>query len=383
MTTSKIAPASGRHLSSCDTLGADEAPLVVHLLGDLRVVVAGREVPMSSRRQRTLLALLASSPNRVVPTERLVDQLWDGAPPPGALVTLRSYISHIRRAISAGGSSELRLSTSDGGYRLEVDEDAIDVVRFRRLAVSAHQMLRGGDTHRAIAEFEQALGLWRGEPFVDLMDHEATVPLVVELSELRTGAMEGRLEALVETGRHVEAIPGLEALISDSPLRESPYELLMLALHRAGRSAEALELHRNYRALLRDELGIDPSARLDSLESAILNRDPRLDVPPHTSLRQKAVPADGPEPSVVALLTELVATLREVSHRTALAVELLVGQLPSGGAGDVAGELVTALESYADRGPDGSVTPMRSWGGAGRPNVVRSLAASDPSLSAS
>jgi DNA-binding SARP family transcriptional activator len=350
--TSTIAPAPRRHLSSCDVLVPEEAALAVHLLGDLRVVVAGREVPMSSRRQRALLALLASSPNRVVPTERLVDQLWDGAPPPGALVTLRSYISHIRRAISAGGPSELRLSTADAGYRLEVDEDLIDVVRFRRHVAAGHRMLRGGDAHGAIAEFEAALGLWRGEPLVDLVDHEATVPQVVELAELRAGAVEGRLEALVEVGRHVEAIPALESLISDSPLRESPYELLMLALHRAGRSAEALELHRTYRALLRDELGIDPSARLDSLESAILNRDPRLDVRPTSHLSEMTEPVVGQEQSVTSLLTELIATLRAVNEQAALAVAILSGQ------------------------PDPSLAPMSSWGGARRPSVVRSLSAS-------
>ena len=375
---------SGRHLSSCDEVGTEEAPLAVHLIGDLRVVVAGSEVPMSSRRQRALLALLASSPNRVVPTERLVDQLWDGTPPPGAMVTLRSYISHIRRAISADGASALRLSTAGAGYRLDVDEDRIDAVRFRRLVATAHGMLRAGDPHGAIAGFERALGLWRGEPFVDLMDHDAAVPQVVELSELRTGALEGRLAALVEAGRHVEAIPGLETLISESPLRETPYELLMLALHRAGRSAEALELHRTYRELLRDELGIDPSARLGSLESAILNRDPDLDVPPRYLRPRTAAAVDGPDQSVTGLLTELLASLREVSERTALAVELLVGQMPSAtSAGDRPVDLVTVVEPYSDSGPDASVSSTRSWGGAGRPNLVRSWSASEASLSAS
>jgi len=256
------------------------------------------------------------------------------------------------------------------------------------LVASAHHKLRSGSSDAAIAEFEQALRLWRGQPLVDLADHEATMPQVVELSELRTGAVEGRLQALVETGRHVEAIPGLESLIAESPLRDTPYELLMLALHRAGRSAEALAMHRRYRDLIRAELGIDPGARLENLESAILNRDPRLEPPPSSNLVERAVPSDAREHSVTALLTELIATLHAVSERTAMVAELLMGQPayatgPRGGERDLASLVEARDSSYTAPGPAEPVESMRSWGGAGRPNVVRIPAASEASLSAS
>ncbi|MCB0893861.1 MAG: AfsR/SARP family transcriptional regulator [Nocardioides sp.] len=305
------------HLSPCPDAPAS-GRFSIDVLGPLQVVSAGREATLSSRRQRALLVLLAMNANAAVTSERLVDQLWDGTPPPGALTTLRSYISHVRRFLDDHVDGRARIATTDAGYRLDVDDGSLDLVRFRDALAEGHRHLRAGEPVEALEAFESALDLWRGDPVAEIRDHDAAVTLAAELAELRVGAVEGRLRALVDTGRHVEAIPGIEALAAAEPLREGPRELLMTALHRAGRSAEALEVHRTFRAVLRDELGIEPGARLDRLVTAILHRDPRLD-PPSTAV----APTQVPSPSAAEQLSLLVESLRVVSEQLAAVVDAL------------------------------------------------------------
>lgn len=270
--------AAERHLTSCASETTDAASVTIDLLGPLQVRVGGHEIKLTSRRQRTLMALFAVQANTVLSAERLTDQLWDGDPPAGALVTLRSYVFHLRKQFAEHPSASARLTTTNSGYRLEVDNDSLDIVRFRRLISSGFSHHRAGLPAESALAYGAALELWRGQPVTELAGHEAAASLIAELTALRTSALEGLLRAMVETGRHEEAVPLLEALVRDEPLRESPYELLMLALYRGGRSAEALDVHRRCRALLRDELGIDPGPRLDQLVRSILNRDPHLDL---------------------------------------------------------------------------------------------------------
>ena len=140
-----------------------------------------------------------------------------------------------------------------------------------------HEHLRRACPQEALGSFESALGLWRGLPLAELADHAVAVPFRAEMAALRASATDGRLRALVEAGRHHEAIPALESLIRTEPLREEPYELLVLALYRAGRTPEALDVHQQFRTLLREQLGIDPSPAFAGLLSAVLTQDPRLD----------------------------------------------------------------------------------------------------------
>jgi DNA-binding SARP family transcriptional activator len=316
----------------------------IDVLGPLRVIGAGREATLSSRQQRALLVLLAVNANAAVPSERLIDQLWDGTPPPGALTTLRSYVSHVRRFLDEYVGDRVRIVTTDAGYRLDVPREGLDMIRFRDAVAAGHRHLRDAEPHEALAAFETALDLWRGDPLAEVADHEAATALGVELAELRLGTVEGRLRALVDTGRHVEAVSGLESLVAAQPLREAPHELLMLSLYRAGRSAEALEVHRRFRTVLRDELGIDPSARLDQLVSAILNRDPRLDAPPLAPAAPKHSPSLDRSP--IELVATLIDTLRTVSAQLAAVVEVLGGTLP----GDLA-ELADLADLVAALGP--------------------------------
>jgi DNA-binding SARP family transcriptional activator len=303
------------------------------------VVVGAGELVVTSRRQRALLVLFVMNANTVVTADRLIDQLWNGAPPPGALVTLRSYISHIRKALDERVDGRARIVTTDSGYRLEVDAESLDIVRFRRAIAAGHRHLRAGESQQALAAFDAALAMWRGEPVAELADHEASMSLAAELLELRAGATEGRLRALVETGRHVEAISGLESLVAVEPLRESPHELLMVSLYRAGRSAEALDVHRRFRGVLQEQLGIDPSAHLDQLVTAILNRDPRLDIAPSSAPAPVALPA---EQSAVEMVRSMLETLQTVGNQLTAVVDLLGEQL------DASSPELAALKELAE-----------------------------------
>jgi DNA-binding SARP family transcriptional activator len=219
------------------------------LLGPLEAVVDGTPVPLAAAKPRALLALLLLNRNRVVSTERLIDELWGDDPPAQATKTLQVYISQLRKALGAD-----RLVTRAPGYLLRVEEGELDLDRFDEL--------------RREGRHEEALALWRGPP----------EPVAAHLEELRSAAYEDWLQDAVESGAPV--IPQLEELVAREPLRERPRALLMLALYRAGRQAEALELFRRTRELFVDELGIEPGPELRELQQAMLRQDTDLRLKP-------------------------------------------------------------------------------------------------------
>lgn len=244
------------------------------LLGPLEASVKGETVALGGRRQRAVLALLLLEANRVVSTDRLIDGVWGERPPPAAEVTLRGYVSRLRKAVG----SDL-LQTAPAGYRLAARNDQVDLGRFHRLLSEGREALADGAPGRAAALLRDALELWRGRPLADLADAPFAVTEAERLEELRLAALEDRIEADLALGRHAELVGELEALIAEHPLRERPRGQLMLALYRSGRQAEALEAYREARATLVEELGIDPSRTLQELEKAILTQDLSLDVP--------------------------------------------------------------------------------------------------------
>ena len=237
------------------------------ILGPLEVVEDGRAVPVQRRLARALLAYLLLHANEPVPGDRLVDELWGEAAPKTATASLQNYVSRLRRSI---GTERIRLEPA--GYVLRVDPEQFDLARFERLVGEAQaapakeraELLRG------------AIALWRGEPLEDLAFEEFAQAEIGHLQERLLNAIESRIDADLELGRGPELVDELEDLITANPLRERLRGQLMLALYRAGRQADALAAYQDARRMLADELGLEPSAELRTLEHRILGQDRSL-----------------------------------------------------------------------------------------------------------
>jgi DNA-binding SARP family transcriptional activator len=252
------------------------------VLGPLEVALDGRPVPLPPGKPSALLAFLLLERNRVVASDRLVDGLWD-APPETAGKALQGYVSQLRRALGAE-----RVETRPPGYSLEAGPEEVDLDRFEALVSEGRAALAAGDAPGAASALRAGLELWRGPPLAEF-DEPFARDARRGLDEARVGAIEARVEAELTLGRHAEVVPELEQLIADEPYRERPRAQLMLALYRAGRQAEALELYRETRRTLSDELGIEPGTELQELEQAILRHDRTLEGP-----RRGRVTASGP-----------------------------------------------------------------------------------------
>lgn len=231
------------------------------VLGPLEVRDAGRTIPVARGKPRALLALLLLESGRVVPSERLIDQLWGEDPPATAATALQVYVSKLRKTL---GEDAIR--TQPPGYA--IDAGHVDVRTFEQLVAEA----QGAAPARASELLREALSLWRGAPLGD-------VDLPVErarLEELRLGAVERRIDAELALGQGAELVADLEALVAEEPLREAFRAQLMVALYRADRQADALEAYREARRTLVEELGIEPGNRLQQVEQAILRHDVAL-----------------------------------------------------------------------------------------------------------
>src|SRR4051794_29049099 len=239
------------------------------VLGPVEAAAPGRPTATLPPSVRTLLARLAMNPGRVVSVDALTDALWGEDLPGDAANALQLRVSKLRRALGAAGVPADVLVTRAPGYQLAVDGDAVDAQRFERLLSRARACT---DAPAALALLDQALALWRGPALADVGDAEWIETESARLEELRLGALEDRLELLLELGRHGEAVADLERLATLHPLRERLHRLLLTALYRAGRQAEAVTLYHRLRERLADELGIDPSPELQALAEAILRQ---------------------------------------------------------------------------------------------------------------
>ena len=248
----------------------------MRLLGPVQVVRSGREAGLGGPRPRAVLALLVLEAGRVVPVGRLVEEVWRGSPPPGAAKTLRSYISRLRALLTPDAA----LAARGGGYVLGADPDLVDAVRFERLAGAGQAVLSRGEAAAAADRFRQALGLWRGPALADVREVEPLAREAARLEELRLVAVEGRIEADIELGRHADVTGELETLVAEYPLRERLWRLLVLALYRGERQAVALAAYRRARDLLATELGLEPGAELRRLEQAVLRQEVPAAAPP-------------------------------------------------------------------------------------------------------
>lgn len=257
------------------------------ILGPLEVRDEGRELELGGPRQRAVLAILLTRVGEIVSKDRLIDELWGERPPATATNTLHGYVSHLRRALGPGV-----IVSRPPGYVLELGPARLDLRRFERLAGEGARAHEAGRAEEASAAFREALALWRGPALADFAYESFARAEIARLEELRSAVLERRVEADLELGRHAAVVGELEALVVAHPLREHPRELLMLALYRSGRQAEALAAYREARRVLLDELGIEPGPALRELESAILRHDAGLALAP--AVRE---PAAGVEPS--------------------------------------------------------------------------------------
>jgi DNA-binding SARP family transcriptional activator/WD40 repeat protein len=262
------------------------------LLGPLEASQDGLAVRLGGERQRALLALLLTHANALVTTDRLIGHLFGGESSQSAANAVHVAVSRLRRALRCG--DEALLVTRPGGYVLLVGPEQLDAARFERLLDHGRQAVAAGDAAAAAVRLRDALALWRGPALADLAFMEFLAPDARRLDELRLLALMERIDADLTLGRHAELIPELEALIAAEPLRERLRQQQMLALYRAGRRTEALEVYRETSGLLREELGLEPTRALQDLERMVLRQDESLNRPP------SAPPARLPAPRAPA-----------------------------------------------------------------------------------
>jgi DNA-binding SARP family transcriptional activator/tetratricopeptide (TPR) repeat protein len=243
------------------------------VLGPLEVLDDDRKVALGGPRPRALLAILLLHRGEVVPVEQLIDQLYGGRPPRGAVKSIQAHVSRLRKALADG--CELRALA--GGYALELGSDnSLDLDRFDHLVERGRQALTHGDAEVASSSFADALALWRGPPLADFRYDDFAQAEIGRLEERKLAVIEDWIEAELALGRHADVVPELERLVNDHPLRERPRGQLMLALYRSGRQAEALEVYAETRRLLSEELGLEPGGELKDLQRAILEHDASL-----------------------------------------------------------------------------------------------------------
>ena len=248
----------------------------VGLLGGLEVIDDdGRDVVVAGPKLRSFLAVLALQAGRVVPADQLIDVLWGVDPPAAVRNGLQGLASKLRRTL---GSADLVAMRGDG-YALELPVDAIDVFRHEQLVAAARAAVVEGDLRRAATLLSEADALWRGDPLADFTYDDFAAGAITRLSELRLTLIEERLDIELELGRHQGTVAELDELVATYPLRERLRGLLMLALYRAGRQADALRVFQDGRRVLGEELGLEPGHELRALEAAILAQDRSLDGP--------------------------------------------------------------------------------------------------------
>jgi DNA-binding SARP family transcriptional activator len=243
------------------------------LLGPVGVIGAdGREVALSGERERTLLATLVLGAGQPVSVSHLIDALWGEHPPVTAVNTLRVHVSNLRKKLTGAGAPE-NLASVPEGYALRVGPDESDATVFATLVEGAT-----GEPAEVATRLGEALSLWRGPALADVRS-DLLVGEKTRLEELRLRALERRIDADLQLGRHHEVVGELEVFVHAHPLHEGTRGQLMVALYRAGRQADALAVYRAGEQVLAEELGIDPGPELQALEVAILRQDPELTGP--------------------------------------------------------------------------------------------------------
>ena len=249
----------------------------VRILGPFQLEDGGRPITVGGARQRAVLADLVLHANEVVPSEQLLLDLWGEDSPPSAANALQAAISRLRRVLPPG-----RLITATPGYALRHLPGRAGRQAVRAADLRGPRCSRRGRAAEATRILDQALSLWRGPPLADFRYEPFAQAEIARLEELQLTCLEERIEAHLALGSAGALTAELQRLVSEYPLRERLRGQLMLALYRSGRQAEALEVYREFRIALQEDLGLEPSPGLRELEAAILRHDPLLS-PPSTT----------------------------------------------------------------------------------------------------
>ncbi len=311
-------------------------------LGLLSVEVNGVEQPLRGRRPQVILARLLLAVNRRVSAAEIIDAVW-GEDTTDRTSTLESHIWRLRKVLEPDRTAHQPpsvLVTDSEGYRLLASTAQVDSLLFERHAGEIRELVAAGDPERILQRCDEALALWRGRPYEPASDELWAAPAVARLEEIRTEVGASRLDSLLDLGQHQQVLADLEQLLAASPLHERFWAQRMLALHRAGRTDQALEAYQRIRTLLDDELALQPGAELEQMHRRILEQDPDLvaaaPVPPapgtaptqRVSLPPRGTPLVG-RAGDVGQIGRLVARSRLVSitgvagcGKTRLAVEV-------------------------------------------------------------
>lgn len=232
---------------------------------------------LGGARIRTLLAVLTANAGRVTTVETLVTALWGDEAPPGAHRSVRTYVSRLRHSLAGATSEELALVTHPVGYVLRLAPHVSDAVRFEQLVAEGRQELAAGEPKTAAEKLSRALALWRGDAYGEFADVRSLRAEATRLEGMRLGAIEDRIEAELATGAGTALVDELTSLTDRYPGHDRLWGHLMIALYRAGRQADALDVFVRARTVLVDRSGLDPSPRLVELHRQVLANDPRLD----------------------------------------------------------------------------------------------------------
>ena len=366
------------------------------LLGPVTAAVEGVDLPLGGLKQRALFALLALNPGRVVPLDRLVDELWEDEPPSRATLSLQSYVARLRRVLAdvpvSSGREPPRIVTRPPGWALTLDADQVDVTQFEALVTRArHRFVSDapvdpGAAAAASRDLEAGLALWSGEPLAGLEAVRFAREEAARLGELRLAATELLLQAQLALGESDAVAERAARFVAAHPFRERGWAAWMLALYRCGRQSDALGAAARLRRLLADELGVDPSVEVRTLEERILRQDPSLAATSAGALAVEvtateapaAVPSDRAEgrAGLVGRDAVLSAVDRAVARAASGTGGLLVLEAPAGlGKSSVLQELearVVADGGTVLRGDSvgaGSAPALWPW-----VSVVRALA---------
>jgi DNA-binding SARP family transcriptional activator len=290
------------------------------ILGSLEAWAGGRRVELGGPRQRSVLAVLLLHAGEVVPSSALIDEVWGEATPERALNLVQGYVSDLRKALGRDV-----IATRGRGYALAAPAAAIDLRQFERLVAEAD----ASTPEVAADRLARALALWRGPAFADLAGEPFARVAAARLDELRLAAFERRIEADLALGRHRLVVGELEELARRHPLRERPRELLMRALYRCGRQAEALAAYQAARRTLVEQVGLEPGRSLRELEQAILRQDPALDAPsasaapPGPALRERSILVVPGDDGGILRLVSIAEPLARTPRRELIVLRLL------------------------------------------------------------